>query len=296
MIDICRMDLIKDVFQNLSKNRQLLRTEMNDNNDGNDRSVAYLNYDFPLSERLKNELSNLIHYFQMYRRAVGENDRLAALFMITCAGDLARTISDVFGGIEDAIDKVMYRDLRFSWPSVPEGYKIPQPLLVAAKEKLKCMADFGNADDHDVLMFWESSVGKIEVVKKDSVDVIRKTFIESAESIGVSRKEMNESMDENDHFEWCIDYRHCLGEQLEVDLDELLLFLEAHRIAIQQNDQLAAYITLLYCGIHAQNVSGFFLNIKDEVDRVAVLDKRFSWPCIPDGYELPKHFSLSPHS
>jgi len=69
---------------------------------------------------------------------------------------------------------------------------------------------------------------------------------------------MNESMDENDHFEWCIDYRHCLGEQLEVDLDELLLFLEAHRIAIQQNDLLAAYITLLYCGIHAQNVSGFF--------------------------------------
>ncbi|EIJ44614.1 hypothetical protein GWL_40530 [Herbaspirillum sp. GW103] len=272
------MDLIKEVFQDLSKNRQLLRTEINDNNDGNERSIVYLNYDFSLSEKLKIELSNLIHYFQMYRRALGEHDRLAALFMITCAGDLARTLSDVFGGIEDAIDKVMYRDLRFSWPSVPEGYKIPQPLLVAAKDKLKCMADFGSAADHDVLMFWESSGGKIEVVKKDSVDVIRKTFIESAESIGVSRKEMNESMDENDHFEWCIDYRHCLGEQLEVDLDELLLFLEAHRIAIQQNDQLAAYITLLYCGIHAQNVSGFFLNIKDEVDRVAVLDKRFSWP------------------
>ncbi|WP_229297115.1 hypothetical protein [Herbaspirillum sp. CAH-3] len=296
MIDIRRMDLIKEVFQDLSKNRQLLRTEINDNNDGNERSIVYLNYDFSLSEKLKIELSNLIHYFQMYRRALGEHDRLAALFMITCAGDLARTLSAVFGGIEDAIDKVMYRDLRFSWPSVPEGYKIPQPLLVAAKDKLKCMADFGSTADHDVLMFWESSGGKIEVVKKDSVDVIRKTFIESAESIGVSRKEMNESMDENDHFEWCIDYRHCLGEQLEVDLDELLLFLEAHRIAIQQNDLLAAYITLLYCGIHAQNVSGFFLNIKDEVDRVAVLDKRFSWPCIPDGYELPKHFGLSPHS
>lgn len=296
MIDIRRMDLIKEVFQDLSKNRQLLRMEINDNNGGNERSIVYLNYDFSLSEKLKIELSNLIHYFQMYRRALDEHDRLAALFMITCAGDLARTLSDVFGGIEDAIDKVMYRDLRFSWPSVPEGYMIPQPLLVAAKDKLKCMADFGSAADHEVLMFWESSGGKIEVVKKDSVDVIRKTFIESAESIGVSRKEMNESMDENDHFEWCIDYRHCLGEQLEVDLDELLLFLEAHRIAIQQNDQLAAYIALLYCGIHAQNVSGFFLNIKDEVDRVTVLDKRFSWPCIPDGYELPKHFGLSPHS
>jgi hypothetical protein len=147
-----------------------------------------------------------------------------------------------------------------------------------------------------VLMVWENAVGKIEVMEKNSVDIIRRSFIELAASIGISKEDMNKGMDENEQFEWCIDYDHSLGDTLEKYLDKLIFFFEVHRIAIQRNDQLAAYIALMDAGIYAQLASDFFSTIKDEVDNVAILNSRFSWPSVPDDYKLPKQFWMAPYA
>ncbi|QDD66906.1 hypothetical protein EJD96_23445 [Herbaspirillum seropedicae] len=101
-------------------------------------------------------------------------------------------------------------------------------------------------------------------------------------------------LNESNQFEWCIDYAESMGEQLEKDLDRFLLSIEVHRIAIQNDDPLAAYIALMDAGNYAQRVANLFLDIKDEIDKVTVLDKRFSWPVIPDGYQLPEHFAINP--
>ncbi|MCP1575217.1 hypothetical protein J2S30_003596 [Herbaspirillum rubrisubalbicans] len=295
MIDIQRMDGIKEVFHDLSVVSQQLRTKKMDENNGDDGPVSFLNYDYSLAEKVKNEMKSLIFYFEVQRRALKEKDHLAAIFALIRSGDLAQKLADIFGGIEETVHKVMYRDPNFSWPSVPEGYQIPQQLLMAGADTLKYMADRADAANCDVLMVWENAVGKIEVMEKNSVDVIRKSFIELAASIGISKEEMNRGMDENDQFEWCIDYAHSLGDTLEKYLDKLLLFFEVHRIAVQRNDQLAAYIALMDAGIYAQLASDFFLTIKDEVDNVAVLNKRFSWPSVPDGYKLPEHFGITSH-
>lgn len=190
----------------------------------------------------------------------------------------------------------MYRDPRFFWPSVPKGYQIPQQFLVAGEDALNYMPDLADAANRDVLMFWENAVGKIEVMEKNSVDIIRQSFIELAASIGISKEDMNKGMDENEQFEWCIDYDHSLGDTLERYLDKVIFFFEVHRIAIQRNDQLAAYIALMDAGIYAQLASDFFSTIKDEVDNVAVLNNRFSWPSVPDDYKLPEHFGMAPHA
>jgi len=164
---------------------------------------------------------------------------------------------------------------------------------MAGADALKRMAAPGDTANPAVLMLWENATGEVGVIEKERVDVIRKTFIALAESIGISREKMDNKIGEDDQFEWCIDYADSLGERLEKDLNELLLFFEAHRIAIQNNDQLAAYVALMEAGICAQTVSNFFLNIKDKVDEVTILDKRFSWPIIPDSYKFPEHLMAS---
>ncbi|WP_443115232.1 DUF6853 family protein [Herbaspirillum seropedicae] len=294
MIDIRRMDVIERILRDLYENRQLLKTEKSDRTDGDERSISSLDYDYPLGEKLKNELMELVFYFETHQRALKENDRLAAFFAIRRAGDLAQKPADLFGNIEGAVDKVMYRDPRFSWPSIPEGYQLPKKLLTAGADALKCTAGFGVAGNGDVLMLWENAEGKIEVIKKDSVDVIRKTFIDLAVSIGVSIEDEDKILNENNQFEWCINYAESMGDQLENDLDQFLLSFEVHRIAIQNDDPLAAYIALMDGGTYAQRVANLFLDIKDEIDKVTVLDKRFSWPVIPDGYQLPEHFAINP--
>jgi hypothetical protein len=296
MIDIQRLDGIKRVFHDLSVASQQLRTKKMDEDSADDGQVSFQNSDYSLSEKVKNELNILIFYFQVQRRALEETDRQAAIFALIRSGDSAQKLADIFCGIEEAIDKVMYRDPSFSWPSVPKGYQIPQQLLMAGEDALKYMPDLADAANRDVLMVWENTVGKIEVMEKNSVDIIRQSFIEFAASIGISKDDMNKGMDENEQFEWCIDYDHSLGDRLEKYLDKLIFFFEVHRIAIQRNDQLAAYIALMNAGIYAQLASDFFSTIKDEVDNVAVLNNRFSWPSVPDDYKLPEHFGMAPHA
>lgn len=294
MIDVRKMDVIPKVFQYLAKSRWLQQTKIGDKDEGDDCSISFLNYDFSLGENLQNELANLIFYFDVHRRALKENDRLAALFAIISAGDLAQKLSDFFDGLKEVVLSVMHRDPRFAWPFVPEEYQIPQHLLTTAADALKCMADSDNAANRDMLMLWKSPAGKIEVIEKHSVDVIQRTFVELAESIGVSREEMDNNINENDQIEWCIEYRYSLGEQLEKDFGRFLFSFEVLRLAILKNDQSAAYVALLDCRLYSHDISNLFLNIKDEVDKVTVLDKRFSWPVIPNGYQLPEHFAINP--
>lgn len=296
MIDVRKLNVIREVFLELADIRKPLQTNMLDKDDGADGVTSCLIHDFYLVENLQKELANLIFYFEVHRSAQKENDRAAALFAIVRAGDLALKLSAFFEGIEDAIRNVMNWDPSFSWPSVPEEYRIPDHFFLIAADKLSCMAEFWIAGNRNVLMVWESAEGEIEVMENDSVDVIRKTFIELAESIGVSREAMDNEMDEAGRFEWCIDYSYSLGEQLEKDLDELLRFFEILRLALQKSDHSAAFVALLYCRIYSQNAAGFFINIKDEVDNVAILNKKFSWPSVPDDYKLPEHFGMAPHA
>ncbi len=206
---------------------------------------------------------------------------------------LALTLQDVFEEIMNDVDKVLYGDKRFVWPSIPEGYQIPQYLLAAGADPIKRVNGPDDAAGRDGLMLSKGATGEIVVIGKDRIDAISKTFIELAESIGDTREEMDKAKDENDHFEWRIDYNSSLGDRLERYLDQLFLSVEVHRIATHKSEHLAAYQALKDAGTHARSISGLFGDIKADVHKVCIFDERFAWPDIPDDYRFPEHLVMS---
>lgn len=295
MNTVINLDIVQTTFLSLIQSVGLTKDEIMSEIDENAQCRWSIDHDVSINSCFNKDLRALVSLFEFSNISRRSGDDLTACCALMRAGLRAHILLNMFEDMWSDVDKVLYRDERFFWPSIPDGYQIPQNLLTAGADALKCVASPGIAVRPDVLMLWENATGKIELMKKARVDVIRKTFIELAESIGVSREGMDNEMDENDRFGWRIDYSHALGERLEQYLVDLLFFFEVHRLAIQENDHLAAQVALMRAGIYAQVVSNFFLKIKDDVDKVTVLDKRFSWPSIPDDYKFPEHFAINPH-
>ncbi|MCO4857926.1 hypothetical protein MKD49_15665 [Herbaspirillum sp. WGmk3] len=235
----------------------------------------------------------LTSLFEFSNRARLSGDDLTAYCALMRAGLHALTLQDVFEEIMNDVDKVLYGDKRFFWPSIPEGYQIPQYLLAAGADTMKRVNGPDDTAGRDGLLLSKGATGEIVVMGKDRIDAISKTFIELAESIGDTREEMAKAKDENDPFEWRIDYNSSQGDRLERYLDQLFLCLEVHRIATHNSDPLAAFVALKDVGTHARSTSELFGDIKADADKVSIFDKRFAWPEIPDDYRFPEHLVTS---
>jgi hypothetical protein len=293
MSTIMNLDLIQTTFLTLIQSVGLTKAEIMSEEDEHGRCHWSINHDASLSWEFCKNLQALTSLFEFSNRARLSGDDLTAYCALMRAALHALTLQDVFEEIMNDVDKVLYGDKRFVWPSIPEGYQIPQYLLAAGADAIKRVNGPDDTAGRDGLMLSKDATGEIVVMGKDRIDVIRKTFIELAESIGVTREEMDKAKDENDHFEWRIDYNSSLGDRLERYLGQLFLSVEVHRLATHENDHLAAYLALKDVGTHARSISELFGDIKADAHKVSIFDVRFSWPDIPDDYKFPEHLVMS---
>lgn len=88
-----------------------------------------LYYETSLDEQYNYDLAKLLTYFEIFRIARKTNDELTAFVALLHAGTSSQNLKSLFENIENEIDKVMFRDPRFTWPDIPEGYKFPEDYL-----------------------------------------------------------------------------------------------------------------------------------------------------------------------
>ncbi|MBV8622569.1 MAG: hypothetical protein JO174_03690 [Herbaspirillum sp.] len=120
------LDSIQSAFLELASSIGLTIDEMNSELKDNGQFEWIIDYKNSLSEQHEYDLSKLLMYFDIHRRARRNNDQLTAFAALLHAGISAHNLKNLFENIEDEIDKVMFRDSRFKWPEIPENYKFPE--------------------------------------------------------------------------------------------------------------------------------------------------------------------------
>ncbi|MDR9835622.1 hypothetical protein [Herbaspirillum huttiense] len=293
MNTVINLDIVQTIFLSLVQSVGLTKDEIMSERNEDGQYCWFIDQDVSMNSTFNQDLRALVSLVEFFNRSRPSGDDVTACCALMRAGFDALRLSSLFKDICSDVDKVLCRDKRFSWPSLPEGYQIPQHFVTAGAEAMKRLNCLDEATGRDGLVLWKSATREIEVMEKDRIDAIMKTLIEMAEGIGVTREEMAKAKDENDHFEWRIDYNSSLGDRLERYLDQLLLSVEVHRIATHKNDQLAAYHALKDVGAHARSISELFGDIKADAHKVSIFDERFAWPDIPDDYRFPEHLVMS---
>lgn len=124
------LDLIQSAFLELTSSIGLSREEMNAEIKENGQCEWFIDYGISFSEQHEDDLSKLLMYFEIHRKARRSNDLLTAYLALLEARLFAQNLKNLFWSIEDEIDKVMYRDPRFTWPEIPENYVFPENYLV----------------------------------------------------------------------------------------------------------------------------------------------------------------------
>ncbi|WP_112069782.1 DUF6853 family protein [Herbaspirillum rubrisubalbicans] len=123
------LDSIQSAFLQLTSSIGLTIDEMNAEIKDDGQFEWFIDYETSLSERHEYDLSKLLRYFEIHCKARRNNDQLTAFAALLFAKVSAHNLKNLFENIEDEIDKVMFRDSRFTWPEIPEGYKFPEDYL-----------------------------------------------------------------------------------------------------------------------------------------------------------------------
>ncbi len=85
-----------------------------------------IDYRSPLQEEVAQDLDWLLQCFDLHRKAMETGDRVTAKSALVLAAGAARTLESTFRNIHDECYKVLHHDARFTWPDIPEDYKIPE--------------------------------------------------------------------------------------------------------------------------------------------------------------------------
>ncbi len=121
---------------------------------------------------------------------------------------------------------------------------------------------------------------------------IQKLIIEFAKMQGITLEQMQNSWNvETEDLDWKVDYRNDLQQEYMKDIFFLQESIHLHKQAIQKGDLLTARSGLLGAAIAAQNLSGFFDALKEDLDKIYLHDTpTFTWPEFPEDYTIPEHY------
>ncbi|KPC53166.1 DUF6853 family protein [Amantichitinum ursilacus] len=117
---------------------------------------------------------------------------------------------------------------------------------------------------------------------------IKISLAELAESRGISTHELNE--------EWNINYRVNLDEDFERLTALLSNYMRIHRLALKQNDLLAARSALVNARVIAHSLCSFFEDIKDDLILAAQSglnrtdNRELDWPPLLDKYDFDEKY------
>lgn len=135
MKEMKKLDSIQMAFLELTASIGLTIEDMNAEIREDAQCEWSIYYETSLDEQYNYDLSKLLTYFEIFRIARKNNDELTAFVALLHAGTSSQNLKSLFENIENEIDKVMFRDPRFKWPEIPEGYKFPEDYLEVSDKK-----------------------------------------------------------------------------------------------------------------------------------------------------------------
>ncbi|WP_159567149.1 hypothetical protein [Budvicia diplopodorum] len=89
---------------------------------------------------------------------------------------------------------------------------------------------------------------------------------------------------------WSINYKLDLDKELRGELAKLQIELDLLTNAIQENDLDTAKYALVMARIFSLNLSNFFLNIFEDIEKVG-WSEEFKLPTLPEGYQIPERYN-----
>ncbi|ANS44137.1 hypothetical protein Q5A_018525 [Serratia inhibens PRI-2C] len=89
--------------------------------------------------------------------------------------------------------------------------------------------------------------------------------------------------------ELSIDYSLNLDEELYSELEKLTDISLVLKKALDEKDMVAVQAALVMSRIYSMNLRNFFNDIYDDIEIIGWTD-HYSWPKIPEGYQIPEHY------
>ncbi|CNG74230.1 hypothetical protein OP862_00725 [Yersinia massiliensis] len=89
--------------------------------------------------------------------------------------------------------------------------------------------------------------------------------------------------------ELSIDYSLNLDEELYSELEKLANMSLVLKKALDEKDMVAVQAALVMSRIYSMNLRNFFNDIYDDIELIGWTE-RYSWPEIPEGYQIPEHY------
>ncbi|MGM7765243.1 DUF6853 family protein [Yersinia enterocolitica] len=90
--------------------------------------------------------------------------------------------------------------------------------------------------------------------------------------------------------ELSIDYSLNLDEELHSELEKLAEISLVLSKALDEKDMVAVQAALVMSRIYSMNLRNFFNDIFDDIEMLGWTE-RYSWPKIPEGYQIPEHYN-----
>ncbi|MBT0722822.1 hypothetical protein EFZ10_05430 [Tatumella sp. TA1] len=86
-----------------------------------------------------------------------------------------------------------------------------------------------------------------------------------------------------------VDYSLDLDDELYDELRKLALISQALQKALADGDMIAVKAALILSRIYTMNLRNFFSDIFDDIESIG-WSNNYSWPEIPEGYQLPEKY------
>ncbi|RPH22321.1 hypothetical protein EHN07_16945 [Buttiauxella warmboldiae] len=90
--------------------------------------------------------------------------------------------------------------------------------------------------------------------------------------------------------EWSIDYHLDLDKELRDELAKLQIELDLLTNALKEKDLVTAKYALVMARLFSLNLSNFFLNIFEDIEKVG-WSEEIKLPAIPEDYQIPEHYN-----
>lgn len=117
------LDLVQTTFMKLAERNSISINELK--NSSKEEGDWSLSYKQSLQQEVAADIQDMLDCFDLHRLAIEKNDLITAKSALVMAAGFARTLQGTFRNIHDECYKVLHHDSRFTWPSIPEDYKIP---------------------------------------------------------------------------------------------------------------------------------------------------------------------------
>ncbi|MGF6573837.1 hypothetical protein ABH945_005958 [Paraburkholderia sp. GAS333] len=115
---------------------------------------------------------------------------------------------------------------------------------------------------------------------------------ELALSHGLTDGDLRKYDQKNDDFEWHIDWKLNLSDELESNMRLLEAAIDLYDSAIGKEDRLTAKAALVDAGITLQGMAAFFDGLTHDIKK-AYRDPRFGWPDFPDeNWTIPSEYGF----